>query len=162
VDDPVKIFLKLAGSLDYPVFIVTAADGDEREGCVIGFASQTSFDPPRFLACLSRPNRTCRFAREVDVLAVHLVPREATELVELFGGETGDEIDKFARCEWRPGPRGLPILAGCESWFAGTILERVDLGDHVGHLLEPFAAEFEPGEITYFQDVTDVDPGHPA
>ena len=155
-------FLKLAGALNYPVFIVTAADGDEREGCVIGFASQTSFQPARFLACLSRANRTYRFARDTGELAVHLVPREQKGLVDLFGGETGDEVDKFARCEWRPGPRGLPILAGCPSWFAGEILERIDLGDHVGHLLAPFEVEFEPGEIMYFQDATDIDPGHPA
>lgn len=160
--DPVKDFLKLAGALNYPVFIVTAANGGEREGCVIGFASQTSFEPARFLACLSRANRTYRFAREAGELAVHLVPRAQERLVDLFGGETGDEIDKFEHCEWRPGPRGLPILAGCPSWFAGEILERIDLGDHVGHLLAPFAVEFEPGEIMYFQDVTDIDPGHPA
>lgn len=157
-----NIFLTLAGALNYPVFIVTAADGEEREGCAIGFASQTSFEPARFLACLSRANRTFRLAAEVDVLAVHLVPREATGLVGLFGGETGDETDKFARCEWRPGPRGLPILAGCSSWFAGEIVERIDLGDHVGYLLEPFAAEFVPGEFAYFQDVASIDPGHPA
>jgi len=162
VDDPVKVFLKLAGALNYPVLIVTAADGDEREGCVIGFASQTSFEPARFLACLSRANRTFRFASRVDALAVHLVPHEATALVELFGGETGDDIDKFARCEWHTGPRGLPILAGCPSWFAGAIVERIDLGDHVGHLLEPLQARFQPGELLYFQDVADVDPGHPA
>jgi len=162
VADPVKDFLKLAGALNYPVFIVTAANGGEREGCVIGFASQTSFEPARFLACLSRANRTYRFAREAGELAVHLVPRAQERLVDLFGGETGDEIDKFEHCEWRPGPRGLPILAGCPSWFAGEILERIDLGDHVGHLLAPFAVEFEPGEIMYFQDVTDIDPGHPA
>jgi flavin reductase (DIM6/NTAB) family NADH-FMN oxidoreductase RutF len=162
VADPVKDFLKLASALNYPVFIVTAANGGEREGCVIGFASQTSFEPARFLACLSRANRTYRFAREAGELAVHLVPRAQERLVDLFGGETGDEIDKFEHCEWRPGPRGLPILAGCPSWFAGEILERIDLGDHVGHLLAPFAVEFEPGEIMYFQDVTDIDPGHPA
>jgi flavin reductase (DIM6/NTAB) family NADH-FMN oxidoreductase RutF len=162
VADPVKDFLELAGSLNYPVFIVTAASGGEREGCVIGFATQTSFEPARFLACLSRANRTCRFAQETAELAVHLVPRGEKRLVDLFGGETGDEVDKFERCEWRPGPRGLPILAGCPSWFAGEILERIDLGDHVGHLLAPLAVEFEPGEILYFQDVKDIDPGHPA
>lgn len=155
-------FLKLAGTLDYPVFIVTAADGEQFEGCVIGFASHTSFEPARFLACLSRANRTYRLAREVDELAVHLVPREANGLVELFGGETGDEVDKFAHCVWRAGPCGLPILTGCPSWFAGRIVARFDLGDHVGHLLEPFEAEFEQGEVMYFQRVKDVDPGHPA
>jgi flavin reductase (DIM6/NTAB) family NADH-FMN oxidoreductase RutF len=157
-----QTFLKLLGSLDYPVFIVTASDGERREGCVIGFATQTSFDPPRFLAGLSRANRTFRLAAEVDALAVHLVPRGATDLVELFGGETGDEIDKFERCAWTAGPRGLPILDDCPTWFAGDICARLDLGDHVGHLLEPFAARYVPGPYERFQQVRDVEPGHPA
>ncbi len=160
--DAAKTFLRLAGSLDYPVFIVTAADGERREGCIIGFASQTSFRPARFLACLSRANRTFRLAQDAEALAVHLVPRHAEDLVELFGGETGDDIDKFARCEWTAGPRGLPVLARCRSWFAGTIVARHDLGDHMGFLLEPFVAHHEAGEVVYFQRVKDVDPGHPA
>ncbi len=162
-DDPATTFLRLAGSLDPPVFIVTAADGERREGCVIGFSSQTSFRPPRFLACLSRANRTFRFAQEVDALAVHLVPRDAVDLVELFGGETGDDIDKFARCEWAPGARGLPILERCPSWFAGAIVARHDLGDHVGFLLEPFEACFSgDDDALAFQAVKDIEPGHPA
>ena len=162
VSHAAKTFLQLAGSLDYPVFIVTTADGERREGCVVGFATQTSFHPARFLACLSRVNRTFRLAHEVDALAVHLVPRDATELIELFGGETGDEIDKFERCAWNPGPRGLPILDDCPSWFAGEIRARHDLGDHTGFLLDPFEARYEPGEVVYFQRVKYVDPGHPA
>ena len=163
--DPGATFLKLAGSLDYPLFIVTAADGERREGCVIGFSTQCSFDPPRFLACLSRENRTFRFAAELDALAVHLVPRSQAPLAELFGGQTGDEIDKFTRCAWHSGPRGLPILAGCPSWFAGEIRARHDLGDHVGFLLAPFAAGELPGAepVVYFQQVKDaVEPGHPV
>ena len=162
--DPSATFLELAGSLDYPLFIVTAAEGERREGCVIGFATQCSFHPARFLACLSRENRTYRFALGADVLAVHLVPRARAGLAELFGGETGDDIDKFARCAWHPGPHGLPILDGCTSWFAGAICERLDLGDHVGFLLEPLEVQFAPGEeIVYFQAVKDaVEPGHPA
>ena len=93
---------------------------------------------------------------------MHLVPRERRDLVELFGGETGDEIDKFERCDWRAGPRGLPILDGCPSWFAGAILSRHDLGDHEGYLLDPIEARYEPGELLYFQDVKDIEPGHPA
>jgi flavin reductase (DIM6/NTAB) family NADH-FMN oxidoreductase RutF len=165
VDDPGTTFLELAGSLDYPLFIVTAADGERREGCVIGFATQTSFHPPRFLACLSRANRTYRFAlaHDIDALAVHLIPRTQSHLAELFGGQTGDDIDKFAHCAWHPGPGGLPILDGCTSWFAGVIYARHDLGDHVGFALVPFAAQFAPGEeIVSFQSVKDdIEPGHP-
>lgn len=165
MDDAGTTFLTLAGSLDYPLFIVTASDGERREGCVIGFATQSSFQPPRFLACLSRENRTYRFVRDhdVDALAVHLIPRDHVELAKLFGGQTGDEVDKFARCAWHPGPRGLPILDDCPSWFAGAISERHDLGDHVGFALEPFEVRYAAGEeIVYFQAVKDaIEPGHP-
>ena len=166
MDNATTTFFELTGSLDYPLFIVTAADGERREGCVIGFATQASFDPPRFLACLSRENRTYRFAQahHVGALAVHLIPRAQAQLAELFGGQTGDEIDKFARCAWHPGPRGLPILDDCPTWFAGEVRERHDLGDHVGFALEPFAAHYAPSEeIVCFQAVKDaIEPGHPA
>ena len=158
--DVVAIFERLTVALNYPVFIVTVAAGEARAGCVIGFATQTSVHPGRFLACLSRANRTQRLARDAGALAVHLLPRERTDLAELFGGETGDEVDKFARCDWTAGPHGLPILAGCPSWFAGAIVSRHDLGDHEGFLLEPIEARHEPGELLYFQDVKDIEPGH--
>jgi len=162
VDELAKTFMKLTVHLNYPLFIVTTAAGERRAGCVIGFATQTSVDPGRFLACLSRSNRTTRLAREAEALAVHLLPREQTALAELFGGETGDETDKFARCEWSSGPAGLPILAGCPSWFAGAILARLDLGDHEGYLLDPIEAHCEPAESLYFQDSKDIEPGHPV
>ena len=44
---------ELVSELDYPMFIVTCADERERAGCLVGFATQCSIDPPRFLVCLS-------------------------------------------------------------------------------------------------------------
>jgi len=161
--DPGKTFLELAGSLDYPLFIVTAAKDDRREGCVIGFATQCSFDPPRFLACLSRENRTYRLGLIAVALAVHLIPRAREDLAQLFGGQTGDDVDKFERCAWHPGPHGVPILDDCPSWFAGTIEARLNLGDHVGFLLDPITARHAAGdEILFFGAVKDdIEPGHP-
>jgi flavin reductase (DIM6/NTAB) family NADH-FMN oxidoreductase RutF len=161
--DPTSTFLELAGSLDYPLFIVTTAHQDRREGCVIGFATQCSFDPARFLACLSRENRTYRLALTAEALAVHLIPNARRDLAELFGGATGDDIDKFERCAWHPGPLGLPILDDCPSWFAGTIETRLNLGDHAGFLLDPLEACYASGEeIVFFQSVKDdIEPGHP-
>jgi flavin reductase (DIM6/NTAB) family NADH-FMN oxidoreductase RutF len=96
-------------------------------------------------------------------MAIHLVPENATELAELFGGETGDEVDKFERCEWRPGPGGVPLLDGCPNRFAGRVLERVDFGDHIGFVLEPFFAEEdeESGQLG-FHRAKRIDPGHEA
>src|SRR5258708_4496585 len=53
----------------------------------------------------------------------------------LFGEEPGDEISKFDRCSWRPGPGDTPVIDGCD-WFVGGVLDRVEVGDHVLYLLE--------------------------
>jgi flavin reductase (DIM6/NTAB) family NADH-FMN oxidoreductase RutF len=155
-------FVGLTLALDYPMLIVTTAARGERSGCLIGFSTQCSIDPPRYLVCLSDKNRTTRLAARAAALAVHFVPGPARDLAELFGSETDDEIDKFARCDWHEGPDGLPLLDGCRRWFAGRILERRRLGDHIGHLLEPFAAADDDGEdgILMFSQVKSVDPGH--
>src|SRR3954469_4029166 len=127
----IKSFNSLMSELDYPMFIVTTvADDGERSGCLIGFATQISIKPPRFLAGLSHKNHTYRVAKGADLLGVHFVPEDEDELAELFGGETGDESDKFERCEWHEGAGGVPILDALPNRFVGRIVERVDAGDH--------------------------------
>jgi len=156
-------FNSLVGDLEYPMFIVTARSGDEPLGCLVGFATQTSIDPPRFAVCLSHNNRTYRRGRDAAALGVHCVPAEAGALAELFGGETGDEVDKFARCGWRAGPEGVPILDDCPSWFVGRVLWRSDAGDHDVFLLEPIAARDGSGggEFT-FHRAKRIEAGHEA
>ncbi len=153
----------LVAELDYPMFIVTVATRRDRAGCLVGFATQCSIDPPRFLLCLSEKNRTFRVALAAELMVVHLVPESATELADLFGGRTGDEIDKFARCAWSPGPGGTPVLDACGNWFAGRILERLDAGDHWAFLLDPFEAASDTGEEAFsFHRARRIDPGHEA
>src|SRR5688500_14810059 len=123
MDAPDRVVHELVSTIDYPMYIVTAAAGGERAGWLVGFTTQCSIDPPRFLVCLSDKNRTFRVARRAEVLVVHLVPETEDALARLFGSETGDDVDKFARCEWTPGPHGAPVLAACRNWFAGRVLE---------------------------------------
>jgi flavin reductase (DIM6/NTAB) family NADH-FMN oxidoreductase RutF len=135
-----RTFQRLVAQLDYPMFIATVAAGGERAGCLIGFATEGA-----------------------SSIAVHLVPEDAGELAELFGGETGDEVDKFERCDWRPGPKEVPLLDGCPNRFVGRIVERVPFGDHLGMVLEPFFAEEDPeaGQLG-FHRAKRIDPGHEA
>ncbi len=155
-------FQSLVGRLDYPMLIVTTVAGGERAGCLVGFATQSSIDPPRFLACISNKNRTYRVAQDATTLAVHLVPVDRGDLAELFGGETGDDENKFAETAWRDGPDGVPVIDGCPSWFAGRILDRIVLGDHVGHLLEPFDGHDAGDDWLGFRRAKRIEPGHEA
>ncbi|MGE5617324.1 MAG: flavin reductase family protein [Candidatus Woesearchaeota archaeon] len=154
-------FEGLMAQLDYSLFIVTAAADGERSGCLVGFASQVSIHPQRFLVGLSIKNHTFEVARRAETLIVHFVPEQAEELALLFGGETGDEIDKFKRCRWREGPHGAPVLSDLEDWFAGRTLEQFDFGDHWGFLLEPIAGEaHRSGTSLTFRRAKWIEPGH--
>lgn len=148
-------------ALDYPMTIVTAADGEDRSGCLVGFGTQCSIHPVRWLACVSKRNHTYEVACRAQTLVVHLLHDDQHDLAALFGHETGDAVDKFRRCSWRKGPDGVPVIDGCD-WMAGSILGRFDLGDHVGHLLEVFASgqEHGAGPQLGFQHVRDIRPGH--
>ncbi|WP_406099667.1 flavin reductase family protein [Streptomyces sp. NBC_01013] len=152
-------------ALDYPLYVVTVEATGERAGCLVGFASQCSIRPPRFIVWLSKANRTFRVATRADRLAVHLLRHDQDRLAHLFGGESGDRTDKFTRTAWHPGPGGAPVLDEAPAWFVGSIENRIDGGDHVGFLLVPEAADHPAADgfpLLSLADGRDIAPGHPA
>ncbi|MCW3006644.1 MAG: oxidoreductase [Solirubrobacterales bacterium] len=160
-----EAFSELSLALDGPMFVVTtaAADDGERSGCLIGFGTPSSIDPQRFIACLSQKNHTYRVARRATHLAIHVAPAVAVEVARLFGGETGDEIDKFAHCAWSEGPHGMPLLDECPNRFVGEIVARHEVGDHDAFLLAPVWAEHHDGDPPLrFTTAREIAPGHPA
>ncbi|MER6028914.1 flavin reductase family protein [Streptomyces sp. NPDC001851] len=143
--------------------VVTAVADGERAGCLVGFASQCSIRPPRFSVWLSKANHTYRVARAAQHLAVHLLTRDQRELAELFGGQTGDEIDKFAHLDRSEGYGGAVVLREAAAWFVGTILHRTDGGDHVGFVLDPVEwGEGRDGPLLRLSDAAGIDAGHPV
>jgi len=153
----------LCESLDGPMAIVTAFDGRERSGCLVGFHTQCSIAPSRWIVCISKKNHTYGIAQGAEWLALHFLRSDQLGLAQLFGAVTDDVVPelKFQRCEWRAAGGGTPILAGCDYIF-GRVLERIDAGDHVAHLIyicetgNPHPAAPQLG----FQDVQGMRPGH--
>ncbi|MET7344009.1 flavin reductase family protein [Streptomyces sp. NPDC087866] len=158
-------FDRFTDALDYPMYVVTAEADGERAGCLVGFGSQCSMRPARFMVWVSELNRTCRVAARADHLAVHLLRRDQRALARLFGGETGDRTDKFAQVAWHPGPGGVPVLDEAPAWFVGRVEQRVDGGDHVGFLLAPQEARHPADKGFPFLSITgaiDIPSGHPV
>ena len=155
-------FDAIVADLDGPAYVVTTAAAGERDGCLVALASQCSIDPPRFGVWLSKENRTYRIALSAPTLVVHLLRKGDHHLAHLFAAQTGDEVDKFEDVEWRPGPDGCPVLARCD-WFAGSIIERVDTGDHVGFVLAPSGGVCERSGTRQLgmHEIGDIEAGHP-
>lgn len=157
------VFQSLVAGIDYPMFVVTASNGDDRAGCLVGFATQASIDPPRMMVMISKKNHTYRVADTAEELVIHFLSAGNLDIAKLFGERTGDEVDKFALCEWTPGPNGSPVIEGTLGWLACRVLDRIDCGDHVGHLVEPVQGDSTDGSGQLgFQAVRSLRPGHGA
>jgi flavin reductase (DIM6/NTAB) family NADH-FMN oxidoreductase RutF len=165
VDPVAAAFDAMITGLDAPLVIVTTSSGGERAGCLVGFHSQSSIAPRRAAVWLSKANRTYRVALRASHVAVHALTVADGGVAAHFGGETGDEVDKFAGLAWSEGPGGVPLLAACPH---RVVLARVTLldegGDHVLLTGAPVLAE-SPGAFTPLR-LGDVEghirPGHPA
>lgn len=162
--DQGEAFHRLVGGIDYPMFIVTTDAAGERSGCLVGFVTQASINPARMVVMLSKNNHTYRVAARATDLVVHFLHEGNHELSELFGEETGDEVDKFERCPWsQVDGIAAPVLDGTRGFAAGRILDRMDGGDHVAHLVEVTAARVDvDGPQLAFSMVKDMQPGHEA
>ncbi|MGZ7015884.1 MAG: flavin reductase family protein [Acidimicrobiia bacterium] len=146
------------------MIVLTAAGDGERSGCLAGFTTQCSIEPPRWIACISKANHTHDIASMTSILVVHILRASQRDLAILFGSKTGDEIDKFEQCAWSPGPSGTPTLANTD-WFAGRVIDRWDAGDHTAMVLAPLedgSADRSDERQLGFQDVRQLDPGHDA
>jgi len=147
--------------LDYPMAIVTAARSGEHSGCLVGFFTECSIKPMRWLVCVSKTNHTFGIASASVALVLHFLHDDQFDLATLFGHETDDAVDKFARCSWRTGPYGLRVIAGCD-WIAGPIIDRFDFGDHVGQVLDVRDGDHEhpDGPQLGFQRARTIGAGH--
>jgi flavin reductase (DIM6/NTAB) family NADH-FMN oxidoreductase RutF len=160
-------FSSIVEALDQAMVVVTTAAGDERAGCLVGFHSQASIEPSRWVTWLSKANHTCRVGLRASHLAVHFLDRSQRGLAERFGTRTGDDGDKFdglALTTAGGTAGGVPLLDDCPHRMLGrraTVLD--DGGDHVCVVLEVedvwTGGRLDPLRLS---DVADLEPGHPA
>ena len=156
-------FDELMAGLDPPMAVVTVASSTGRAGCLVGFHSQCGIVPPVYAVWLSKANRTYEVAATAEWIAVHFLGPDDKSIAELFGAETGDDIDKFARCSWTEGEGGVPLLDGCPTRLVGRRRALIDPGtDHAALLVDVIRVTGTPPEsLLHLEQVADLAAGHP-
>jgi flavin reductase (DIM6/NTAB) family NADH-FMN oxidoreductase RutF len=151
-------------AVDYPLYVVTVRAPDaEMSGCLAGFVTQCSIDPPNFLVCLSKANHTLRVAEHASGMALHLLGDDQADVARLFGEETGDRVDKFASVDWRLGSTGAPLLVDTAVSMEGHVLTHFSVGDHEAFLMRGVrAVPGGHGGILTYRTAPPLHPGHPA
>ena len=115
--DSAAAFERLTKRLDYPMVVLTVAADGETSGCLVGFSTQCSINPPRYLVCLSVKNHTHALASRAPTAAVHFLGAEPHGLAALFGALIGDDVDKLARV---PGDRARAVRRCWTTYRTGS------------------------------------------
>jgi flavin reductase (DIM6/NTAB) family NADH-FMN oxidoreductase RutF len=150
--------------IDYPYYVVTVRSPEaDMSGCLAGFVTQCSIDPPNFLVCISKVNHTFAVAERSTGMGLHLLGQDQVDLARLFGEQTGDVVDKFASVDWRLGPTGAPLLVDAAVSMEGQILGHFSVGDHEAFVMRGVRAVAggHAGLLT-FRSAPKLHPGHPA
>ncbi len=164
IGNPVSDLAAFFQRVDFPYYVLTVRTPDEEmSGCLAGFVTQCSIDPPNFVACVSRLNHTLGVAVRSAAMGLHLLGEDQQDMARLFGEETGDEVDKFADVDWRIGTTGAPLLTDVSVALEGTILVHFSVGDHEAFLVRAVRAVAGPGEgLLTYRSGPRLHPGHPS
>jgi flavin reductase (DIM6/NTAB) family NADH-FMN oxidoreductase RutF len=149
--------------LDNSLAVVTTAADDQLAGCVVGFHTQCSIEPRRYAVWISKANLTYRVSLFATHFAVHLLAESDRSLLQLFGGTSGDRTEKFALCEWAPGPGGVPLLGSCPTRAVLEITSRWDDGgDHACFVGNPILSEWTEATPMRVSQSGRTEAGHEA
>ncbi len=139
-------------NVSYGLYIITALDGDKRNGMISNSFIQVTSDPLRGSVCINKDTLTGKFIEKSMKFGVNVLAQTNHDLVPRFGFQTGKTADKFA---------GLTCVEGKDDWcpaipetlcFMEFEVEKIiDLGTHnmfIGKMVDGEA--FKQGEpMTY-------------
>lgn len=154
-------FDELCGRLNPPMIVVTTVAGDQRAGCLAGFHTQCSVDPPRYALWLSKANHTFALGLYATHFGIHFLSADDFALAERFGTLCSDDVDKFEGVDIDEGPGGLPLLNGEHRIVGRKISMHDDGSDHTCIVVEAEAVQMLGAiEQLHLKQVIQLKPGH--
>jgi len=109
------------------VAVVTASGMAGPVGFTVTSLTSVSADPPRVSFNISHGASAWPAVSLTRYVGIHLLGAEQADLAARFARSGADRF--AAPTVWAPGPRRVPVLDGCVSWFVGAVEERFPAGD---------------------------------
>lgn len=135
--------------LSYGLFVVTAREGEQDNGCIINTAIQAASAPNQLSICVSKANHTHDMILRTGAYTVSVLTQDASfALFQRFGFQSGREVDKFANDQGSiRGKNGiLYVTESTNAYISVKVTKTEDLGSHTMFI----------GEITDMEVLSDV------
>jgi len=126
------------GKLESEVFVLTAADGDRRNGQIVCWVQPATIVPqvPRVLVGIGRLTYTRELIEASRGFALNLLGKDQWRWVPHFGFRSGRKVDKFATVPFERGMTGSPLLPGIVGYLECEVRSVLDGGTHLFYLAD--------------------------
>ena len=118
--------------IGYGLYVVTSHDGNKDNGLILNSIMQVTDSPNRIAVTINKRNYSHDVIRESGKMNVNCLTEEAPfSVFEVFGFQSGRDVDKFANCTPNRTENGLVILPKyINAYFELAVEQYIDLGSH--------------------------------
>ena len=119
-------------NIGYGLYVVTSNDGKMDNGLIVNTVTQVTNTPNRVAVTISKENYSHHVIKNTGIMNVNCLSVEAPfKVFEVFGFQSGRNINKFADCEPKRSDNGLAVLPKyINSYMSLKVESYVDLGTH--------------------------------
>ncbi len=120
-------------ALSYGLFVLTARQGKQDNGCIINTVGQVTITPNRVTVAVDKGNLTHDMIAATGDFTVSILSEEAGfDLFRRFGFQSGRKVDKFSGFDGaKRGDNGiLYVTEGTNAWISCKVVSQTDLGTH--------------------------------
>lgn len=126
------------------LFVLTAADGNKQNGCIINTVMQVTDTPLKISVTVNKSNYTTSIIEKTKRFNVSVIDESAKfSLFERFGFASGRDTDKFEGfSEMEMAENGIYyIKEATNAYLSAEVVEAVDVGTHIMFVAEVTQAE---------------------
>jgi len=118
-------------AINYGLYVLTAADGDEIGAAGVNWLSQASFEPPLVMVGVKADSDTHPLVERTGAFAVSVLGEEQLDIGKAFFRTTTVEGDTLNGYRFERGPEtGAPLLVDLPYWFEARVTDTIRRGDH--------------------------------
>ena len=119
-------------NIGYGLYVVTSNDGKKDNGLIVNTVSQVTSTPNRIAVTINKENYSHHVIKQTGKMNINCLTVDAPfKVFEVFGFQSGRNVDKFADCEPLRSDNGLVFLPRYINSFMSLKVEQyLDLDTH--------------------------------
>ena len=119
-------------NIGYGLYVVTSNDGKKDNGLIVNTVTQVTNTPNRLAVTINKENYSHHVIRQTGRMNINCLTEDAPfNVFEVFGFQSGRNVDKFADCEPLRSDNGLVFLPRYINSFLSLKVEQyIDLDTH--------------------------------